>query len=549
MDSRRSHSLIPWAVRSHLVGMLALGLGFGLTVMILAPAYLAAAKAVAGGLKALAASATPVAESFQFLTGPVDRLDTVGGYLSYKIFPDIALLVGLYAAIQGAQVLRGSESRGLFDLWYAAGRTRNAILRDRIAGFLVALSTIVVCVYAFTVLGGALAGVHFALPALGQCAAVGLVGLFGFALGLFVSQFCPAARTAAGISCAYLVAAFFVANMADQLGPLTFLRYLSPFYYYIQARTLVPGIGFDVASMATLLVAVVVLIGAAWRVFLHRDIGGVSLERGQRNRPPDYTFHPSLLWHRWLWLHWIAEQPIGIASWVVGIAAFSGVEAWVVPSAIRIVSTSRGPLEKLLANHGTLLSTGDYLSFFMSFSALLVAGFIVAEVARWVSDAAQHRNDVVLAQPVSMWSFVIERAVTLLVLAALVALAVVMGVSVGAAIGGYTVDVGGLMRTFIDIVLLAFAIGGVGLLATAVFRSAGATVAIIILLVACFFLSIVAGLLSWPSWATSPSVFAAFGKPYLSMPALGSVLYLCALGGGGVLAAYLAMRRGLRVAV
>ncbi|HUY25543.1 MAG TPA: ABC transporter permease subunit, partial [Candidatus Saccharimonadales bacterium] len=212
--------------------MLALGLGFGLLVTILAPAYVAAAKALAGGLQALAASATPVAASFQFLTGPVDRLDTVGGYLSYKIFPDIALLVALYAAIQGTQVLRGSESRGLFDLWYSAGRTRNAILRDRTTGFLVALSVIVLCVYAFTVLGGTLAGVQFAGPALGQCVAVGLVGLFGFALGLFASQFFPAARTAAGMSCAYLVAAFFVANMANQLGALTFVRYLSPFYYY-----------------------------------------------------------------------------------------------------------------------------------------------------------------------------------------------------------------------------------------------------------------------------------------------------------------------------
>ena len=548
MDSRRSHSLTPWAVRSHLVGMLALGLGFGLLVTILAPAYVAAARALSGGLQALAASATPVAESFKFLTGPVDRLDTVGGYLSYKVFPDIALLVGLYAAIQGAQVLRGLESRGLFDLWYIAGRTRNAILRDRTAGFLVALSAIVLCVYAFTLLGGALAGAQFALPALGQCVAVGFVGLFAFALGLLVSQFFPAARTAAGMSCAYLVVAFFVANMANQLGALTFVRYLSPFYYYIQARTLVPGIGFDVASMATLLGAAAVLIGAAWRLFLDRDIGGVTLTRLQHTRPTDYTFHPSLLWHRWLWLDGIVEQRIGIAYWVLGIAAFTCVEASVVPSAIKIVRTGSGSLAKLLTRHGTVVSTGDYLSFFMSLSALLVAGFIVAQVARWVSDATQHRNDVVLMQPISTWRFVIERALTLLLLVVLVALSVVVGASVGTAIGGYTVDAGGLVRTFIDIVLLGFALGGGGLLATAVFRTAGATGAIIILLVACFFLSTVAGLLSWPSWATSPSVFVAFGKPYLSMPALGSLLYLCALGGGGVLAAYLAMRRGMRVA-
>src|SRR5579864_1182867 len=111
MDGLLPRSLVPWAFRSHRIGMLALGLGFGALVAILAPAYVTAAKALAGGLQALAAAALPVAQSFEFLTGPVDRLDTVGGYLSYKIYPDIALLIAIYAAIQGTQVIRGSESK------------------------------------------------------------------------------------------------------------------------------------------------------------------------------------------------------------------------------------------------------------------------------------------------------------------------------------------------------------------------------------------------------------------------------------------------------
>src|SRR5439155_6434839 len=158
MDSRRSRSLVPWAIRSHRAGMLSWGLGLGIPIVIMAPAYLTAARAITGSLATLAAQAQPIAESFQFLTGPVQRLDTIGGYLSYKIFPDVALFVAIYAAIQGAQVIRGSESRGLFDLWFAAGRTRSAIMRDRIAGFLVALLVVVTLIYLGTVLGGALPG-------------------------------------------------------------------------------------------------------------------------------------------------------------------------------------------------------------------------------------------------------------------------------------------------------------------------------------------------------------------------------------------------------
>jgi ABC-2 type transport system permease protein len=546
MDSQRSRSLIPWAFRSHRVGMLALGLGFGVLVTILAPAYVAAAKAISGGLQALATAALPFAQSFQFLTGPVDRLDTVGGYLSYKIFPDIALLLAIYAAIQGAQVIRGSEGKGLFDLWYAAGRTRNAIMVDRIAGFLTALTVIVACIFIFTVIGGALAGVQLVLPALGQCLGVWLVALVAFALGLLVSQFFQTARMAGGVACAYLVASFFVANLYHHLGALTFLRYLAPFYYYIHLRSLA-GITFYTTSAATLLIAALLVGGGAWWLYLRRDTGGVSLARVTDSRVADFTFRPGLLWRRSLWLNWIAEQRVGLISWVIGIAAFTAIEAAVVPSAIRIVDSSGGPLEKFLASHGALLTPNQYLSFFMSFTALIVAGFMVSQVARWASDASQHRTDLVLAQPVSMWRLVAERTVTVLVLAMLVASAVVVGTFVGTLIGGYSVDAGGLLRTFFDLLLLSFAIGGVGLLLMTVLRNAAATGVTGGLLVAGFFLTTVAGLLSWPNWTTRPSVFAAFGAPYLSLPAVGSLVYLAVLGSAGVLAAYLAMRRGMRI--
>ena len=548
MDSQRSRSLAPWAFRSHLVGMLTLGLGFGAIVAILAPAYVAAAKALAGGLQALATAALPVAQSFEFLTGPVDRLDTVGGYLSYKTYPDIALLVAIYAAIQGTQVIRGSETKGIFDLWFAAGRTRSAIFRDRVSAFVGALAVIVALTYLLTVAGGALAGVQLAVPALGQCVAVALVGLVGFGLGLLVSQFFTAARTAAGLTCAYLVASFFIANLYNDLGVLTFLRYLSPFYYYIQARTLA-GTPFDVAAMGALAVGAFAAGSAGWWLYLRRDAGGVSVTGSRHTKPVDYTFRPSVVSRRDLWLNWIAEQPLGVASWAIGIGAFTAVEAAVVPSAIKLVDNTGGQLKQVLAQHLAALTPNQYLSFFMTFAALLAAGFMVAQVARWASDASQHRVEVVLTQPVSMWRLLVERAVTVLALAVVIGLAVVVGTWIGTLIGGYSASFSGLLRTFLDIVLLSFAIGGIGLVATAVFRSAAATGVTGGLLVVCFFLTTVAGLLSWPSWASRPSVFDAFGTPYLSMPLTGSLIYLVALGGVGVLVAYVAMRRGMRIAV
>src|SRR5450631_357763 len=106
MASQRSRSLTPSAIGSHLAATLAFGMGLAVVLAVTAPAYSEAAKAIAGGLNALAIEATPVAKSFQFLTGPADRLDTIGGYLSYKVFPSITLLLAIYAAIQGSQLIR-----------------------------------------------------------------------------------------------------------------------------------------------------------------------------------------------------------------------------------------------------------------------------------------------------------------------------------------------------------------------------------------------------------------------------------------------------------
>jgi ABC-2 type transport system permease protein len=547
MDSQRSRSLVPWAFRSHRMGVLSIGLGFGGVVAIMAPAYVAAARAFSGGLAAMAAEAQPVAASFQFLTGPVDRLDTVGGYLSYKVFPDIALLVAVYAALQASQVTRGAETKGLFDMWFAAGRTRSAIMRDCIVSFILSLGSILICLFVGTVAGGALSGVQLVLPALGQCIAVGMVGVVAFALGLLAAQFCQAARTSSAIVGAFLVAGFFVANMSDHLGAFTFLRYLSPFYYYVNTRTLVAGVSFDLASMGVLVGASLVAVTAAWRLSLRRDTGGVILARAHRTRHADYTFHPSAVWRRSLWTNWIAEQPLALASWFAGIVVFTTIEAAVVPSAMKIIDTNGGGLKTFLQNNGIALTTERYLAFFLSFTALLVAAFTVTQVARWASDAVQHRNDAVLTQPVSMWRLLVERAISLLVMSAVVGLAVVLGIWLGATLGNYSMQPSGLARSFIDIVLLCLAIGGVGTLAVAVLRSSLATAVTGAVLVASFFLTTVAGLLSWPGWTTRPSVFDAFGSPYLAMPGIGSLTYLVALGVVGVLAAYIAMRRGARI--
>jgi hypothetical protein len=144
---------------------------------------------------------------------------------------------------------------------------------------------------------------------------------------------------------------------------------------------------------------------------------------------------------------------------------------------------------------------------------------------------------------------VAERVGSLVVMSAALAAALVLGALTGAAIGGYNLDGGGLLRTFATAILFGCGVGGVGLLVVAIFRSAASTAVTGALLVACFFLTTISGLLHWPGWTSRPSVFDAFGSPYQGWPASGSLIYLGALGVVGAAASYLVMKRGARIAV
>lgn len=540
------HSLVGWALRSHRNGALAFGAGLALLVVISGPAYVAAAKAIAGGMQTLGAQALPFAQQFAFLTGPVARLDTVGGYLSYKVFGSITLIVAIYAALQGTQVLRGSESKGLFDLWFAAGRSRSEILRDRVLSFAAALAALVALIYAGTGLSGMLSNEQLWVSGLGQCVAAATVGAVAFSVALLLSQFLHSTRTAAGLASVYLIASYFIANISGSLGALSFLRFLSPFFYYLQERTLVPGTSFDVIAITVTIVATVACTTMAWLLFLARDAGGVTLVGTRRVRAVDYTMHRSRFVRRWLWLSWVWEQRLAIASWFVGIFALTAIEAAVVPTVLSLIKSDHGALAKLASV--AALTPAQYVAFLISFVVVAVAGFAVTEVAHWVGDASQHRTDALLAQPVGLQRFVAERVGALLVMAATLAAAIVLGAIAGAGIGGYTLDGAGLLRSFVDATLFGFAVGGVGLLLVAVFRSAAATAVMGALLVACFFLTTISGLLHWPGWTNRPSVFDAFGSPYAGWPATANLVYLVALGVVGATAAFVVMRRGGRVA-
>jgi ABC-2 type transport system permease protein len=95
-----------------------------------------------GGPAALARSVTPAAEAMRPLRWPAERLDTLGGYLTFHNLTLVTLFLCVYGAVQGSRAIRRSEDQHALEEILSTGWPRGAVLLDRALGFLVTLLAI-----------------------------------------------------------------------------------------------------------------------------------------------------------------------------------------------------------------------------------------------------------------------------------------------------------------------------------------------------------------------------------------------------------------------
>lgn len=117
-------------VRTHRISWLAWAIGGAVAMWVEALAIAQEMDDFPGGPRALAASLAAGTEAMRPLRWPADRLDTLGGYLTYHNVLLVNLLLAVYGAIVGAKALRGAEEL------LATGVSRRALLLGRSAGFL-----------------------------------------------------------------------------------------------------------------------------------------------------------------------------------------------------------------------------------------------------------------------------------------------------------------------------------------------------------------------------------------------------------------------------
>jgi ABC-2 type transport system permease protein len=500
-----------------------------------------------GGPQALARTVGPSAEAMRILRWPADRLDTLGGYLTYHNVILLNLALALYGVVLGVRAVRGAEERHVAEELLATGVSRTALVRARALGFVATALVIAAGIGVATAAGLALAGASDLPGALVTAGVSGLVAVVGFALGLATSQLLGGSRAAAALASVVLIALYVITNLGDELGAAASLRWLSPFHYANQSRAMVPGEGLDLAATAVLVAMAAGLLWLGAVAFERRDYAAALWVPHPTQEPTGQSQRMPTVLLGTVWTATLRRGALGLLAWSAGAAALTATFAALQPSVMDVWS-GLDYLAALVGGGGGATVEDMYWAFVGEMLAPLIAAFVIVQASGWVGDLAQGRVEMLLSAPVSWTRLVVERLVALVVGILVITLVAVGCLVVGGLAVGGSLDAGGLTRLTVVCVLFGAALGGLAALVVAWVRRTAAVTVLATIVAASYLLTFLTAMFEWPSWLNRVSVFWAFGHPYLEWPPTSAIVVLLTFALGGALLATRVAERTPKVA-
>ena len=456
------------------------------------------------------------------------ELDTLPGYLQWRVFGSLALVYGFWALIAAGGAGRGDEERGLVEAWLAAGVTRLRYIVMRVIAFVMVAGESIFAVVVLTFIASIITGETLSIGALAlQWVALLSVTAFCFAWSLLVAQAATTRRGAGGVAGMVLLTLYLV-NSASRSGGLADVAWLSPFWLYDRSAPLLRAGTLDVAAVAALLAATVVVLALAVRAFARRDLGG-SIIRVTR-RPGRATSRPSAdPFLRVPVLATIDQQRWWILGWMVGLAALAAFLTGLVRTmvdAMLAIPTLRAYFDRLGATTGYDTFVGVIWG---STALLLLSLFAIFQVNGWVADDGEGRLESVLAQPVSRARVALERVGSLVLGAALVAAAGAAAVWASAATADITLSADRFLGGSALMITIPLAFGAIGAV-IAGWRPRAAVPVLTLVAIVSYFVVQFAPLFGWPEWTRALSVYSLYGEPIARGVEWGGILALGAIG-------------------
>src|SRR5258708_12235774 len=128
------------ALLSHWRAVLVIGVGFGVLVIQQAAQFSSLFGSGVTENAGAVAGIESLAGTFAVAIPPPRRVDSVAGFVDWRLLGASTIYVAIYALIAGAAALRSEEESGLVDSWLGTGLGRSTLVTCRILAFALALA-------------------------------------------------------------------------------------------------------------------------------------------------------------------------------------------------------------------------------------------------------------------------------------------------------------------------------------------------------------------------------------------------------------------------
>jgi ABC-2 type transport system permease protein len=476
------------------------------------------------------------------LLGEPINLETLGGFLSWRVGNFLPVLLGLWPVVALSGTLAGEAAKGSLDLLAATPQSRRTIALEKLAGHVtaVALAMLILAVSIWAV------GLAFApLPgdpiafsdALGQVVLYGVMMLTAGGVAFATAPFLGRTRGMA-FGLITLFASYLIYSYASLSSLIDALRPLS-FFAWTAGHRPMAGVS-DWGSVAFLAAVDVVLLAIGVLAFDRRDIGSVANVRWLRLPSlPSGIAGP--------FSRQLADRAGVAIGWGLGI----GLYGILVAASARAFSDSIASLPQIAAlihviYPGVDLSqpSGVLQLTFFGFGSFIFSLAGASFLAGWASDEGRRRLELVLTTPQSRASWAIRS--TLGALAAIGLVTALVAVLIGI---GVLSDSGDIVAPIAGIAVLGLAaagFAGVGLAVGGLVRSSLAAWVTAVLAIATLLIDTLGAALKLPDPILQLSLYKHLGQPMAGIfdPA-GLVAATVMVVGGVALCAFGLTRRDI----
>ena len=473
------------------------------------------------------------------LLGEPIAIETLGGFLSWRVGNTLPVIMGLWSVLALSGTLAGEAAHGSLDLLASTPQGRRSIALQKVAGHVTALAAAMVLLALITWFVGlafaSLPGDEISIgAALGQAALYGLLmlaaGSVAFAMAPFVGR-----TRAAAFGLITLFAGYLINSYASLSPTIDALRPVS-WYSWTASHRPLAGVT-DWPSMGLLAVVSVVLLGIGVLAFERRDLGDArALSWLRLPGLPAGTGGP--------FRRQLADRSAVALAWGLGTGLYAALiilSAEAFAKSIASIPQIAALIEAIYPDVDLQQPSGVLQLAFFAFGSFILGLAGASFAAGWATDETRHRLDLVLSTRVSRlrWAF----ASGLGVLAAIAVTTVTLAVMVGAVVA---TQGGSIVEPVLGVGVLGLAASaytGLGLAAGGLVRASLAAPVTAGLVIATFLLDTLGEALDLPDAILDLSLYRHLGQPLVGTFDVAGVAAAVGLAVGGLVVATVGLAR------